>query len=163
MGRDKRNENRSDQFTKWIRSETRLPAWRALSSSAKAAYMHFKVRCRTEGKNLKFNNNGRVALSARVLASEMGCTPRTAMSAMADLQAKGWVICTKLHQLGTEGKGRAPEWRLTMLPCEEKGKGTVQPTTEPKQWAKGKDYAVIEYKSSKRSGHAPGDATRFQG
>ncbi|WP_299984736.1 helix-turn-helix domain-containing protein [uncultured Ruegeria sp.] len=161
MGRDKRNENRTDQFAKWIKEDTRLPAWKALSSTAQAAYMHLKVRCRYEGKKLKFNNNGIVALSTRTLATEMGVTPKTAATALADLQAKGWIVCTRRHRKGVEGTALSPEWRLTMLPTEHLGKPKA-PTYEPRFWEKDNDYDVIEYKNSKRPGHARGDATRFR-
>lgn len=161
MGRDRQNENRTDQFAKWVRSETQLPAWQSLSGTAQAAYMHVKVRCRTEGKNLKHNNNGSVGLSARTLAKEMGCNARTAMSALADLQAKGWITCTKRHQMGFDGRAFAPEWRLTMAPTTEKGVHKP-PTYEPKSWTAGQDYEVVEYLSSKRPGHATGDVSRFQ-
>ncbi len=161
MGRDKRNEKRNHQFAKWHPHEAKLPAWKALSSSAQAAYMHLKVRCRYEGKKLKFNNNGIVALSTRTLAAEMGVTPKTAATALADLQAKGWIVCTRRHRKGVEGNALSPEWRLTMLPTEHLGKPKA-PTCDPRFWETGKDYDVIEYKSSKRPGHARGDATRFR-
>lgn len=162
MGRDKKNEARTGQFTKWIRSEVGLDAWKALSPSAQAAYPHVRVRCFAEAKDLRKNNNGRVILSTRTLAKEMGCVPKTAASALADLQAKGWIVCTNRAYLGLEGKGVSPEWRLTMLETEDRGK-RVAPTYDPKRWQKGQDFEVIECAKSKRSGHKPGDANRFKG
>lgn len=161
MGRDAKNETREAQFAKWVKWETELPAWKALSGNAKAAYMHFKIRCRTEGKRLKYNNNGKVALSSRTLAAEMGCNPRTAMTAMAALQAKGWIVCMKRGHLGVHGQAAAPEWRLTMLATETNGKSRL-PTYEPKYWEHGHDYPVHEYKSSQKSSPSRGDASRFR-
>lgn len=161
MGRDKQNEDRTRQFAMWEPYEVRLPAWKALGATAQAAYMHFKIRCRIDRKKSKFNNNGFVGLSGRKLAEEMGINPRTAMSAMADLQAKGWIICEKRGHLGIGGKALAPEWRLTMLPTQ-KGTKSVTATYEPKYWEKGKDYRIIEYPKCKKPGHSSGDESRFR-
>ena len=161
MGRDKKNEARTDQFAKIQKSYFSLEAYKRLSFSAKAALPHIIIRCFAEGKKRAFNNNGKVGLSSRALADELGCAQKTAMSALADLQAKGWIVCTKRAYLGYEAKAHAPEWRLTMQPTILNGKH-CPPTFEPKRWQTGHDYPVIEYSSSKRKGHAPGDASRFE-
>ena len=156
MGRDKKNEKRVGQFAMWIFSETKIPAWKALSGNAQAAYMHFSVRCWTEGKKLRSNNNGKVGLSARMLAKEMGVNDKTAMTAMADLQAKGWIVCTMQYGNGLKGKALAPEWRLTMRPTTNRSA-----TREPLHWNAGHDYEVKINAKSRRPGHARGDASRF--
>ncbi|WP_282118711.1 hypothetical protein [Ruegeria atlantica] len=161
MGRDKKNEKRVGKFAMLLQMEVMLEAWKRLSPSAQVAYLHLIFRCWSEGKKLHHNNNGEVALSARKLADVMGIAPKTAMSAMADLQAKGWIICTKRHQKGVEGRALAPEWRLTMRPTGL-GKTHRPPTREPERWREGHDYEVTEYATSKRPGHARGDASRFQ-
>ncbi|MCT4556607.1 MAG: helix-turn-helix domain-containing protein [Pelagimonas sp.] len=161
MGRDKKNEKRTDQFAKMPKSYFELEAYKKLSSTAKAALPHLIIRCYAEGKKSYYNNNGRVGLSSRTLARELGCVQRTAMAALADLQAKGWIVCTQKGYPGYEGNAHAPEWRLTMTPTVSNGKH-VPPTCEPRKWRKGADYPVIEFSTSKKTGHAPGDASRFK-
>lgn len=114
MGRDKRNEKRVEQFTRWIKRERELPAWKALIFPARDAYFHLRVRCFAETKGAH-NNNGEIYRSLRMLAKDMGCSVKTAGAALADLQAKGWIICTNLWERGTEGQGKAATFRLTMM------------------------------------------------
>lgn len=147
MGRDRKNEDRAEQFTKWVLNHHQLPAWKALSFAARDAYYHLQIRCfaETAQKRSKVeNNNGAVYRSPRTLAQDMGCSARTAMAALADLQAKGWIVCTKLPQLGDAGKGTTALFRLTMM---EMGKGSSrqQPSKEPVAWKEGNDYPVLCY------------------
>ncbi|GAA6202480.1 helix-turn-helix domain-containing protein [Aquicoccus sp. SU-CL01552] len=141
MGRDKRNEQRQPQFTKWIRAHRLLPAWKALSFPARDAYFHLRVRCFAEAKN-SHNNNGEVYRSLRKLAEDMGCSVKTAGAALADLQAKGWIVCTNPWQRGTDGTGKTATFRLTMLPA-----GKREATREPERWAVGHDYPVTVYQT----------------
>jgi len=147
MGRHKQNENRTGQFTKWIRSETKLAAWKALTPNGQAAYMYLRVRCFAETaakkRNVK-NNNGEVKMSPRMLVAEMGVSDKTARAALADLQAKGWIVCVKVGHLGILGNGIAPEWRLTMMPTV----GAVE-SCEPKDWKEGADYEILAYPNFK--------------
>lgn len=147
MGRHKQNEERTEQFTKWVKNHCELPAWKALSFAARDAYHRLAVRCfaETAQRNDKIeNNNGKVFRSPRHLAEEMGCTARTAMSALADLQAKGWIVCTQYPQFGVTGKGTTAHWRLTMFPTG-KERTYRAPTNEPKRWKEGKDYEILVY------------------
>lgn len=145
MGRDRKNEDRTEQFTKWVLNHHELASWKALSFAARDAYYHLQIRCfaETAQKNSKVqNNNGAVYRSPRKLAQDMGCSPRTAMASLADLQAKGWIVCTKSPQLGVEGQGTTALFRLTMM---EMGKGNTRqaPTKEPTRWREGNDYPVL--------------------
>ena len=103
MGRDKRNEERVEQFTKWVLAHRLLPAWQALSFPARDAYFHLRVRCLAETaakKGTVRNNSGEIYRSPRNLANDMGCDVKTAMASLADLQAKGWIVCTKAWERG---------------------------------------------------------------
>ncbi len=145
MGRDKRNERGTEQFTKWIRNHTQLPAWKALSFPARDAYFHLRVRCFAETAEKKGNvrnNNGEVFRSLRDLAADMGCSIKTAGAALADLQAKGWIVCTDPWVRGIEGKGKTAKFRLTMLPTAKQAA-----TQEPKHWKPGNDFPVKVYSS----------------
>lgn len=141
MGREKRNESRQTQFTKWILAHRLLPAWQALSFPARDAYFHLQVRCFAEAKSAA-NNNGQVYRSLRRLSEDMGCSVKTAGAALADLQAKGWIVCTSPWQRGTQGNGKTAKFRLTMLPTEKR-----PPTKEPELWEVGHDYPVTVYKT----------------
>lgn len=148
MGRDKHNEQREGQWTKWIKAHRNLPAWKALNFPARDAYFHLQVRCfaETAQKNQKTeNNNGQLFRSPRDLADDMGCSPKTAMAALADLQAKGWIVATELGHLGVEGKGKTTKFRLTMM---DMGSGRLwKPATkDPMRWLEGYDYEVKMYK-----------------
>lgn len=162
MGRDKRNEAREQQFTKWVRAHRALPAWKALSFPAREAYFHLQVRCfaETSQKNSRVeNNNGSVFCSPRQLAKDMGCNVKTAMSALADLQAKGWIVCTRAGCLGTEGRGQTSHFRLTMLPTG-RGRTFKAATKEPEKWTN--DYPVLVYANHKPKGGRSGDIKRFK-
>jgi len=152
MGRDKRNEKRErERFTSWIASEKCLPSWKALSFSSREAYHHLRIRCFAETKKLN-NNNGEIFRSPRKLAEDMGCSAKVAMKSLADLEAKGWIVCTKLHELGCHGQGKTALFRLTMLPTGD-AKKPVQATREPVRWTEGSDYEVIAYPKHKPKGY----------
>ena len=55
MGRDKRNENKSEHFTKMVRTVMQTEAWRSLSPTAQALYPWVKF----EWHGPKNNNNGK--------------------------------------------------------------------------------------------------------
>ncbi|WP_366914660.1 helix-turn-helix domain-containing protein [Roseovarius sp.] len=141
MGRDKRDERHEPQWTRWILRERELPAWKALSFPAREAYFHLRVRCFAEAKS-KRNNNGEVFRSLRKLASDMGCSVKTAGAALADLQAKGWIVATEPWQRGVDGKGRAATFKLSMLPMPN-----APATQEPTRWQDGNDFPVTVYEN----------------
>ena len=151
MGRDKRNENRTEQFTKWIKSETELPAFLALSYPARDAYFRIRALCfaETAQRNPKVrNNNGSIYVSSRWLAEKMGASQKTARASLADLQAKGFLDCTQEPRKASHGRGLAPHFRLTMMPMGQ-GDTWERATQEPVEWLEGKDYDLVCFKKSK--------------
>ncbi|MEP6356062.1 MAG: hypothetical protein ABJ081_05225 [Hyphomicrobiales bacterium] len=148
MGRNKSNEDREPQWTKWILHHRALPAWKALSFAAREIYFHLQVRCfaETAQKHRKVtNNNGQVFRSPRDLALDMGCSQKTVMAGLADLQAKGWIVATELASLGVDGKGKTAKYRLTMMPMGSGGSFKAA-TQEPKEWREGQNYPVLVHK-----------------
>lgn len=143
MGRDKKNEARQTQFTKWIYAHKLMPAWKALSFPAREAYSHLQVRCFAEKKTAR-NNNGEIYRSLRSLSRDMGCSVKTAGAALADLQAKGWIVATSHWERGIDGKGKTAHFRLTMLPTQNR-----PPTKDPERWQEGHEYPVKVYASYK--------------
>jgi DNA-binding transcriptional MocR family regulator len=145
MVRHPKGKRSEEQWTRWVKAHRLLPAWKALCYPARDAYFHLQVRCFAETAARKGNvrnNNGEVYRSLRDLAEDMGCSIKTAGAALADLQAKGWIICTNPWQRGLDGNGKTATFRLTMLPSER------QPASqEPKAWTPGHDYPVAVYAS----------------
>ena len=143
MRRDPRGHRSEEQWTKWVKAHRLLPAWQALCFPGREAYFHLQVRCFAETAARKGNvrnNNGEVYRSLRKLAEDMGCSLKTAGAALADLQAKGWIVCTEPWERGLNGNGKTAKFRLTMLPTENH-----PATQEPKSWVPGKDYPVAVY------------------
>lgn len=142
MGRDKRNEKCQYQHVRLEYREEDLPAWIAMGPWARLAYLRLKRRLYVNGKF--GNNNGSIYISTREMAEKLGCDRKTASAAMAELQAKGWIVCTKPWALGIEGKGKSASFKLTMF---DTGDGTTRKpaTKEPQRWAEGRDYPVIVY------------------
>ena len=160
MGRDKRNEKReSVQWTAWIASEKSLPSWKALSFSAREAYSHLRIRCMATSKKIT-NNTGAIFRSPRDLAEDMGCSANVAMKSFAELQAKGWLVCTKLPELGCHGLGKTALFRLTMMDSGDR-KTPTKATREPVSWKQGFDYEVLAYPSYLPKGYA-GNAQNFK-
>lgn len=142
MGRDRRNEKREYQHVRLEYREEDLPACIAMGPWARLAYLRLKRRLYVNGKF--GNNNGSLCISTREMAEQLGCDRKTASAAMAELQAKGWIVCTKPWVLGIEGKGKSASFKLTMF---DTGDGTIRKTAtkEPQRWAEGRDYPVIVY------------------
>ena len=130
-------------FAKYERSESQLPAWRALSPAARVVYMEIKLLCYAQGGK-RLNNNGAVFRSPRNMAADTSLSVKVVSAAYAELQAKGWLIATKVWRKGFDGKGRTTNWRLTMLPSGAKPPHSP-PTREPELWTEGNDYPVKVY------------------
>lgn len=100
-----------EHWTKLIRHTMEEPAWRALSSSAQAAYPWFKL----EWRGPEANNNGKIRLSVRQLGRRMGVRPDTAAEAVRDLQRKGFLYQTEAATLGVDGAAKSPAYEITEL------------------------------------------------
>ncbi|MEY8829647.1 hypothetical protein AB9K34_14765 [Sedimentitalea sp. XS_ASV28] len=134
MGRDKRNENRAEHWTKMVRPTMQTDAWRALSSTAQALYPWIKF----EWHGPKANNNGKLRLSVRQAAECLGCNPKTAMRGFHDLQAKGFIVQTEGACLGATGEAQSPSYEITeiALPTSNTGRRLYR------DWQKGHDFPV---------------------
>jgi hypothetical protein len=151
MGRDKRNEGRSEHWTKMIRPTMETPAWRALSCYAQALYPWLKF----EWKGPQANNNGRIALSIRQAADRLGVSKKTAAKAFHELQAKGFVVVKKAATLGTDGAAKSSEFEITELamPGQTAGRRLFA------DWRPGGDFPVAAVRSNNPhgvNGRAPG-------
>ncbi|MFC0198871.1 hypothetical protein [Paracoccus rhizosphaerae] len=136
MGRDRKNEEHREHWTKMLRSTMETPAWRALGATAQALYPWLKM----EWKGPKANNNGKISLPVRVAADRLGCNMKTAARAFHELQAKGFLLLTQHGRMGTEGKGASPTYEITELAVP--GKDEHSGRKLYLHWEEGHDFAV---------------------
>lgn len=107
----KDTRDRTEHWTKLIRTTMDEPAWRALSTSAQALYPWLKL----EWRGQDHNNNGKIRLSVRQAGERMGVRPATAAEAFKDLQRKGFIVQTEAACLGFEGAAKSPAYEITEL------------------------------------------------
>jgi hypothetical protein len=83
-------------------------AWRAMSTGARVLYVALRRRYRNDR-----HNNGRIFLSQRDAAKEIGRDTNQITRWFRELKHYGFIVQTKPGFLGLDGAGRAPHWRLT--------------------------------------------------
>ena len=150
MGRDKRNEEKVEHFTKMVRPVMQSEAWRALSTTAQALYPWIKF----EWRGPKANNNGKLSLSVRQAAECLGVNRKTAARAFHDLQAKGFLVQTHPGCLGVGGEARSPTYEVTELALA----GHTTGRRLYRDWVNGHDFPVKTIPSNNpggRNGRAP--------
>lgn len=133
----KSNRLSKEKFSKIPNSWLTLEAYRLASGSAWKVYTHLLSRC-FASKNVVVNNNGRVKGSLRGISNAVGMAENSVRTALADLQALGWIVLETLYKPGTDGKGRPCEWRLTMLPTAKKAA-----TADAARFIKGQPYFEV--------------------
>lgn len=155
MGRDRKSEQRVEQFTKMIRNTMDTPAWRAITSTAQALYPWVKM----EWKGPQNNNNGSISLAVRDAADRLGCSKDAAARGFHDLQAKGFLILTEHGRMGVEGRGAPPTYEITELP--PRGSDHSGAKRLYLHWQEGHDYAVRGHNPvnpTGRNGRLTGDS-----
>lgn len=154
MGRDKRNENKSEHFTKMVRTVMQTEAWRSLSPTAQALYPWVKF----EWHGPKNNNNGKLRLSVRQAADCLGCGRMAAARAFHDLQAKGFLVQTEHACLGTDGMAKSPAFEVTEIAIP----GQVSGRRLYRDWKPGHDFPVIRAAANNPSGRNSKTETRHE-
>ena len=119
MGRDKRNEDRAEHFTKMIRATMETSAWRALNPTAQALYPWLKL----EWRGPQSNNNGRIRLSVRQAAQR-------------------FLVVTLPARLGVSGAATCPCYEITEIALPHGTANTGRRLF--KEWQAGADYPVIK-------------------
>jgi hypothetical protein len=104
------DKGRLPPFVPLILTTISSPAWKALSHGARSLFVALRRRY---SKNM--HNNGRIYLSQRVAAREIGSHHNEIARWFRELQFYGFIVMTRGSSLGVEGRGRAPHWRLTEL------------------------------------------------
>jgi hypothetical protein len=84
------------------------PAWRAMSHGARSLYIALKRRYWPNRKN-----NGHIYLPQRKAVKELGSRISQIVRWYRELQYYGFIVMVSPGYLGSDGKGRAPRWRLT--------------------------------------------------
>jgi hypothetical protein len=97
-------------------------AWRAMSNGARMLYIALRRRM--------IKNNGRVYLSTRDAAAELGSNRNYVQRWFRELQHYGFIEMTSGGCLGVDGKGKAPHWRLTELPTRSQEYNSLDPATK---------------------------------
>jgi hypothetical protein len=107
------------------------PAWRATSHGARLLYVHLKRRW-----SFKQRNNGRIFLSHRDAQAEIGGNLDSVGRWFRELQHYGFIVMTEAGCLGSDGKGKAPRWRLTELEAlgGRNGNTWMLPTKDFNRW-----------------------------
>jgi hypothetical protein len=126
MGRRERHQkNKLPPFVAVFTSTLDAPAWRAMSHGARSLYIALKRRYSSN-----FKNNGKVFLSQRDAAEEIGSDQHQVARWFRELQYFGFIVMTNPGSLGVEGTGKAPHWRLT-----EVGYMAESPTKDFVRWS----------------------------
>ena len=139
----RRDKGRLAPFVPLLKETIATPAWRAMSPSARCVYIALKQRYSSN-----FKNNGRIYLSVRKAAKEVGVNKDTAARCFREIQHYGFGVITSGACLGVDGKGKAPHWRLT-----EVGYMADPPTRDFLRWD-GVIFQEAKNKTlSEKSGH----------
>jgi hypothetical protein len=106
----KHKRNKTEPFVMVLQETLDAPAWRAMSHGARSLYIALKRRHRSNP-----NTNGKIFLSQRQAAIELGSNRDYVARWFRELQYYGFTVMTRRGSLGLEGKGKAPHWRLPEL------------------------------------------------
>jgi hypothetical protein len=120
----RQDKGRLPPFVPLILTTIDSRAWKALSHGARSLYVALRRRYSSQ-----LHNNGRIYLSQRVAAKEIGSHHNEIARWFRVLQFYGFIVMTKGGSLGVEGKGKAPHWRLTEL-----GYMNELPTRDFERW-----------------------------
>ena len=142
--RDPKVKNRLPPFVPLLIDTMDSPAWRAMSHGARSLYVALKRRF-----NHTFHNNGKLFLSQRMAANEIGSHHNEIARWFRELQYYGFIVQTVPGSLGVEGRGRAPRWRLTELGMRLGGE-LEYPTKDFLRWG---DTKFKDKKTKSRAGN----------
>jgi hypothetical protein len=136
------DKGRLSPFVPLLKDTLASPAWRAMSHGARSLYVALRARY-----SINSHNNGRIYLSQRQAAREVGSGYNSIARWFRELQHFGFIVQTKGGSLGLNGKGTAPHWRLTELGTRVGGE-LENPTNDFLRW----DGTPFEDKTRPRKG-----------
>jgi len=157
MSRRNQDKGRLPPFVPLLKETLNTEAWRNMSHGARSLYVALKLRYSSN-----FKNNGKVFLSVRDAAKELGSGQEEICAWYKELQHYGFIVMTQSGRLGVEGKGLAPHWRLTEI-----GYMTDPPTRDFLKWdgtkfQRRKRATRESPKTESRSGNAEHLATEMR-
>ncbi len=123
-GRHERDKGRLPPFVPLLIATLDTPAWRAMSHGARSLYIALRRRYSQNS-----HNNGKIFLSQRTAAGELGSHHNQIARWFRELQHYGFIAMQAPGCLGIDGKGQAPRWRLTEL-----GYMREPPTRDFERW-----------------------------
>ena len=106
MGRSKHGKI-DGQFVPLLHATLDCPAWKVASHGARSLYVALKRRHPRE-RNTAF-------ISYRTAQKELTASPSKIREWFAELEHYGLIVLHQPGNLGVDGKGKAPHWRLTEL------------------------------------------------
>jgi|SRR4051812_16551508 hypothetical protein len=112
--KNRKAKNRLPPFLPLFNEMLDAPATKALSHGAFGLYAVLKRQFNT---NVSDRWNGRIYLSQRRAQEEIGSNREEIARWYRELQYYGFIVMMTPGYLGLEGKGKAPRWRLTEVPC----------------------------------------------
>jgi hypothetical protein len=90
-------------------------AWKSLSLPARCTFIEL-------ARTFNGSNNGRLAMSARMLSQEMPISRQTGQRALVELEQRGFISRIRPGGFNVKsGIGRATEWRLNDWRCDVTG------------------------------------------
>src|SRR3546814_10297829 len=105
------------------------PAWRAMSHGARSLFLVLRRRL-----NSTAGNNGHIYLPQNRASEELRSSKEQVVRWFRELQQYGFIVMTQGGCLGSDGKGKAPHWRLTDCGSKQ-GKATFDlPTRDFLRW-----------------------------
>jgi hypothetical protein len=110
MSNKHKDKGRLPPFIPLLKDTIQSPAWRALSHGARSLYIALKAHYSSN-----FHNNGKIYISTRDAADELGSDRHSVIRWFRELEHYGFIVKTAAGCLGVDGKGKAPHWRLTEL------------------------------------------------
>jgi hypothetical protein len=125
----KKDKGRLAAFIPVLRDTMRTPAWLAMSKGARWLFVAIKGRYSSN-----FHNNGKLYVSSRKAAEEIGADQKEVLRWFRELQHYGFIVKTADAFLGVDGKGKAPHWRITELGMIAKDGTLVPPTRDYLKW-----------------------------
>jgi hypothetical protein len=155
----RRDKGKLPPFVPLLKDTIASPAWRAMSPSARCVYIALKQRYSSN-----FKNNGRLYLSVRQAAKEVGVNKDTAARCFREIHHYGFGVITSGACLGVDGRGKAAHWRLTEVgymaepPTRDflSWDGTPFPTSKNKNPSEKLGQSTTEV--SEKFGHRSGKA-----
>ena len=110
MSKRNKDKGRLQPFVPLLIETLDCHAWRAMSMGARVLFAALKRRY---GVNI--HNNGRLFLSLRDAAEEIGSHKDQVARWYRELVHYGFIVMVTSGCLGVDGRGKAPHWRLTEL------------------------------------------------